>query len=67
MNLNKINFPGSSTATCELPSDVKTNIREEARKTVQSLIQKEYQSALNTEVDNLTTESVKAVILKKVA
>ncbi|NQW45545.1 MAG: hypothetical protein HQ462_09095 [Deltaproteobacteria bacterium] len=62
-----INFPGSSTATCELPSDVKTNIREEARKTVQSLIQKEYQSALNTEVDNLTTESVKAVILKKIA
>lgn len=64
---NVINFPGSFQSKCELPVQVKTNIREEARKTVNSLLQKEYQAALNAEIESLTDDSVKAVILRKVA
>jgi len=62
-----IAFPGANSPRCELPQDVKNNIREEARKTVTDLLKKEYQNALNAEIDALTDESVKAVILKKVA
>lgn len=62
-----INFPGVSSPRCELPQDVKSNIREEARKTVNDLLKKEYQNALNAEIEALTSDSVKAVILKKVA
>lgn len=64
---NVINFPGSSQAKCDLPLQVKNNIREEARRTVNMLLQREYQAALNAEIESLTDDSVKAVILKKVA
>lgn len=64
---NVIAFPGSNVARCELPQEVKKNIREEARKTVNDLLRKEYQTALNAEITALTDESVKSVILKKVA
>lgn len=62
-----INFPGSLLPRCELPQEVKNNIRDEARKTVNDLLKKEYQNALNAEINALTDESVKAIILKKVA
>lgn len=72
-----ISFPGGVTLSggvsspsvpnCELPTEVKNNIRDEARKTVHSLLHREYQAALNAEIESLTDESVKAVILKKVA
>jgi hemoglobin-like flavoprotein len=62
-----ISFPGASGASCELPTEVKNSIREEARKTVNALLQREYQTALNAEINSLTDESVKSVILKKAA
>ncbi|NBX68781.1 MAG: hypothetical protein EBR01_07460 [Proteobacteria bacterium] len=72
-----ISFPGGVNLTglsslpsdpkCDLPGEVRSNIREEARKTVHALLRKEYQSALNAEIESLTDDSVRAVILKKVA
>lgn len=62
-----ISFPGASGASCELPAEVKNSIREEARKTVNALLQREYQTALNAELNSLTDDTVKAVILKKAA
>jgi hemoglobin-like flavoprotein len=62
-----LSFPVSSNAQCDLPTAVKNHIREEARKTVYSLLHQEYQAALDAEIEGLTTDIVKSVILRKVA